>query len=203
MSLWAIVPTKPLRRGKSRLADILSEEDRYRLNRNMLVNTLTAINISQRIDEILVVSRDTEALSLARNYGARTIHEEGEPQLITAIQRGIVVAKSLGARSVFILPADLALLHPDDIRLFLNHRQKPPEMILALDRHQDGTNAIFLNPPVILPIYLGSDTFLKHQAWAEANQVRFEVCSLLRFSLDIDEPDDLDILRLLEEQPLG
>jgi 2-phospho-L-lactate guanylyltransferase (CobY/MobA/RfbA family) len=39
MTLWAIVPVKPLRRGKSRLADVLSQDERTNLNRHLLENT--------------------------------------------------------------------------------------------------------------------------------------------------------------------
>ena len=40
MSLWAIVPVKPLRRGKSRLAGALTEEERATLNQELLQRKL-------------------------------------------------------------------------------------------------------------------------------------------------------------------
>ena len=40
MSLWAIVLVKPLKRGKSRLAGILTEEERTQLNQDLLERTL-------------------------------------------------------------------------------------------------------------------------------------------------------------------
>jgi len=36
MTLWAIVPVKPLRRGKSRLSGMLSEDERAHLNEVLL-----------------------------------------------------------------------------------------------------------------------------------------------------------------------
>lgn len=36
MSIWAILPVKPLRRGKSRLAGALTEEERAALNEELL-----------------------------------------------------------------------------------------------------------------------------------------------------------------------
>ena len=36
MTIWAIVPVKPLRYGKSRLSGILSEDQRTQLNRRLL-----------------------------------------------------------------------------------------------------------------------------------------------------------------------
>ena len=46
MTLWAIVPVKPLRWGKSRLAGVLTQDERTDLNSQLLahtVDTLTAI----------------------------------------------------------------------------------------------------------------------------------------------------------------
>ena len=94
MTLWAIVPVKPLRRGKSRLSKVLSENERTILNQNMLVSTLKILSSVNRIDNILVVSRDPAALTLAREYGARTVLEDGSPELNTALSRARLVAKT-------------------------------------------------------------------------------------------------------------
>ena len=93
MSLWAIIPVKPLRRGKSRLAGVLSEEERTVLNITLLENTLRTLKQVQEIDQILVVSRDTGALALARDFKARTV-QEGKPGLNTALKRATIVAQA-------------------------------------------------------------------------------------------------------------
>jgi len=43
MTLWAIVPVKPLRWGKSRLAGVLTQEERVDLNRQLLIHTLDTL----------------------------------------------------------------------------------------------------------------------------------------------------------------
>ena len=43
MTIWAIVPVKPLRRGKSRLAEMLSEDERAELNSRLLTHTLETL----------------------------------------------------------------------------------------------------------------------------------------------------------------
>ena len=65
MALWAIVPVKPLRHGKSRLAEVLSQDERADLNQRLLVHTLDTLGIIPEIDQVLVVSRDPAALALA------------------------------------------------------------------------------------------------------------------------------------------
>ena len=61
MILWAIVPVKPLRRGKSRLADVLSGDQRAALNKKLLIHTLDTITQVPSLEQVLVVSRDPEA----------------------------------------------------------------------------------------------------------------------------------------------
>src|SRR5512140_3297002 len=99
MSLWAIVPVKPLRRGKSRLAGVLSEEERTALNNSLLANTIKAITSAPSIGQTLVISRDPAALALAREYGARTVMEDSNSELNQALQRATIVAMIDGATS--------------------------------------------------------------------------------------------------------
>src|SRR5512137_339369 len=121
MAIWAIVPVKPLRRGKSRLAGLLSEEQRTRLNRYLLEHTLIILNKISDIEHTLVVSRDPSALALTRSMGGRTVLEAGAPQFNTAIQRATIVAQAQGARAVLVLPADLPLIEPSDIKELMDH----------------------------------------------------------------------------------
>ena len=55
MTLWAIVPVKPLRRGKSRLAGTLSEDERTELFRSLLQNTLKTFADLKEVEEVLVI----------------------------------------------------------------------------------------------------------------------------------------------------
>ena len=54
MTLWAIVPVKPLRRGKSRLSGILTEDERADLNRTLLQHTLETLTNLKEVEEVLV-----------------------------------------------------------------------------------------------------------------------------------------------------
>jgi len=44
MALWAIIPVKPLRRGKSRLAKVMSADKRADLNQYLLEHTIQVLN---------------------------------------------------------------------------------------------------------------------------------------------------------------
>ena len=71
MTLWAIVPVKPLAKGKTRLAGVLNPAERYALNRQMLEHLLSTLARVPEIERTLVVSRDSAVLALARDRRRR------------------------------------------------------------------------------------------------------------------------------------
>jgi len=192
MTLWAIVPVKPLRHGKSRLAEMLSEDERADLNRRLLVHTLTILGSIPEIEHILVISRDPAALSLARNHGARTVQENGTPQLNVALARATVVVKNYHTHGVLIVPADLPLLTPEDVRLMLDHATAPPVVVVAPDRHKEGTNCLLICPVGLIEYEFGPGSFQKHCAQAIRAGARLEIVDLPSLALDMDLPEDLD-----------
>ena len=194
MTTWAIVPVKPLRRGKSRLAGLLTEEQRTRLNRYLLEHTLTVLNEIPDIEHTLVVSRDPAALALTRSMGGRTVLEDGAPQFNTAIQRATIVAQTQGARAVLILPADLPLVEASDLKALLSLGQIPPIVVIAPDRRLDGTNTLFVNPAGLIEYGYGPGSFQLHCQRATEAGAKLEVVNCERIGLDLDLPEDLELV---------
>ena len=194
MALWAIVPVKPLRRGKSRLATVLNPDERAGLNRALLVHTLDTLRATPEIEQILVVSRDTAALALAREHGARTVQEDGAPQLNLALARATVVARNYATRGVLIIPADLPLLTPHDIRYMLEFAKEPPVVVVAPDHRHKGTNALLVCPVGLIDYDFGPDSFQRHCERAQKSGARLEICELPSLALDMDLPEDLELV---------
>jgi 2-phospho-L-lactate guanylyltransferase len=194
MAIWAIVPVKPLRRGKSRLAGLLSEEQRTHLNRFLLEHTLLTLNEISDIEHTLVVSRDPAALALTRSMGGRTVLEDGAPQFNTAIQRATIVAQAQGARAVLVLPADLPLIEPSDLMALLSQGKNPPVVVITPDRRLDGTNCLFINPAGLIQYGFGPGSFQRHCTRATEAGARLEIIHSDRFGLDLDLPEDLEIV---------
>jgi 2-phospho-L-lactate guanylyltransferase len=194
MALWAIVPVKPLRLGKSRLAKVFTPEERVDLNRHLLSNTLDTLNNIPEIEQVLVVSRDQAALSLAREMGAKTVQENGDPDLNIALTRATIVAKTYSTRGVLIVPADLPLITCEDVYTLLARIGQPPVVVVAPDRHNQGTNALLICPAGLIEYEYGPDSFQKHCELAKKVGARLEVCELPSLALDLDIPDDLEVL---------
>ncbi len=194
MTIWAIVPVKPLRRGKSRLAGMLTEDQRTRLNRYLLEHVLTTLNKISEIEHTLVVSRDPAALALTREMGGRTVLEDGAPQFNTAINRATIVAKAQGAHAVLILPADLPLIKPSDIKKLLVRGKKQPVIVIAPDRRNDGTNGLFVNPAGLIEYGYGPGSFHCHSSRAIEAGAKLIVIESRNIALDLDLPEDLEAL---------
>ena len=195
MTLWAIVPVKPMRLGKSRLANVLSEDDRAQLNRQLLVHTVDTLKSIPDIEHVLVVSRDQSALALAREHGARTVQEDGAPHLNVALTRATFVAKAYNTHGVLVLPADLPLITVADIRAMMDCAYDPPVVVVAPDRHRNGTNALLISPPGLIKYEFGTRSFERHCELAAKAGARLEICSLPSLAFDVDWPEDLELLK--------
>lgn len=194
MALWAIVPVKPLRRGKSRLSDVLSTDERADLNQYLLEHTLQTLNDVPEIENVLVVSRDPAALSIARDLGSRTVQENGRPGLNLALSRATQVAKTYETRGILVLPADLPKLSVEDIHAMLDHMHDPPVVVVAPDRERLGTNALLVCPAGLIEYDFGPQSFERHCQQAREQGVRLEICELPSLALDLDEPGDLEFM---------
>jgi 2-phospho-L-lactate guanylyltransferase len=192
MCIWVIIPVKPLNRAKSRLADVLQPDQRRFLAETMLRHVLETVRAVPQVTGTLVISRDTKALAIAREYDARTVQESGAPELNTALLRATKVVASWGCNATLVLPADLPLLAPEDITGIISRGRNVLSMVIATDQSEDGTNALFMRPPGLFPYAFGQGSYarhlqLAHEAGAEVNVYRSD-----RLSLDIDLPVDLD-----------
>lgn len=191
MALWAIVPVKPLRLNKSRLAGVLSNEERSELNHRLLVQTIRTLKSTSEIDNILVISRDNEALAVAREHGAHTILEQSDSKLNISLERATIVAKTYSSRGVLILPADLPLLTKADINVLLDKAKEPPVVVVAPDRHYKGTNALLVCPAGLIEYEFGDGSFDLHCQRTREAGARLEICELSSLALDMDIPEDL------------
>jgi len=198
MSLWVIIPVKPLRRSKSRLSDVLNEDERTLLNYHMLENTLSILKEIHTIDGVLVVSRDPSALTLARTYEAKTLQEDGEPGLNLALKRAVIVAKAYSANSVMILPADLPLITCQEIEYVISKLDVNNKMIISPDRRMSGTNMLIVSPVDLVEFSFGPGSFERHVRQAQAKGAHIDVYPLESIGLDIDLPEDLDLYQKMQ-----
>lgn len=191
MSIWAIIPVKPLNRAKSRLSQVLSPDERQQLAESMLRHVLETVREVPQVMGTLVISRDGKALAIAREYGARTVVESGAPELNDALLRATQVVTRWRGSAILILPADLPLVAPEDVACILEMGLTERTVVLATDQHQDGTNALFIRPPGLIGYSYGVESYHRHIDMARQVGAEVKLYESQRLMLDIDMPDDL------------
>lgn len=204
MTTWAIVPVKPLRDGKSRLAHILSADERAQLTTYMLQRTLDILNSMSSIYRTLVISRDPAVLKLARQRNAFTFGEGEKLGLNMALTRAAHIVAAQKAAGVLILPADLPLITTGDIDVMLagvsplrsspqvngtNGRMMERAVAICPDRTNDGTNALYISPPLGFTFHYGAQSFQNHLDEAERLGIQGRIVHApgLKFDLDTEE----------------
>lgn len=192
MTIWTIIPVKPLRLAKSRLAEILTPEERQHFAEAMLRHVLGIVRSVPMVTGTLVISRDTHALSIARDYGAKTVQESGAPELNTALTRAAAIITSWRADALLVLPADLPLLSEYDVRSVCELGMEDNSLVLASDRNDDGTNALLMRPPGIIPFAYGPGSFHRHAIMGRDAGAVIHTFSSQGLVQDIDLPEDLE-----------
>ena len=190
MSLCAIVPIKPLRRGKSRLASILSEEKREELNEYLLTSTLDCLSKINEIDQIIVISCDPKVLMLARKFDAKTVLEPRNSNINRALRKATIAAMAIFASKTIVIPADIPFMTADDIIKVIKMSGKPQEIVIVPDRRSIGTNVLLVNPIGAIKYDFGDWSFRKHVEQAERKKINVKVCRNDNLSFDLDWPED-------------
>lgn len=191
MSTWVIIPIKPLNRAKSRLTGVLSPEQREQLAESMFRHVLEVVQGLPQIVGTLVISRDSRALAIARDYGAKTVQETGTPELNNALTRATQAVASWGGKSVLVLPADLPLVTVEDLEHMLAMGRGIRTVVLATDRNADGTNALYMSPPGLIPYAYGPGSYQRHTQLARDAGAEVKTFSSDRLALDVDVQEDL------------
>jgi 2-phospho-L-lactate guanylyltransferase len=183
--MWVVIPVKPLRDSKTRLASKLDPLRRRALVRFLLGRTLRIVRQSRAVSGCLVISRDPEVLQLARRAGATCLRET-RPGLNAALTQ----AASRLRGTMLVLPVDLPLL--DRFALAALMQPRPGRVAaIAPDRAGRGTNALLLQPPDLITCRFGTDSFARHLGALRAAGVEPRIVKRRELGLDIDTPADL------------
>ncbi len=199
---YAILPVKPLARAKSRLARALKAPTRAALVRSIFSRTLDVITQVERIDGVIVVSRDLTILELARQRHAIALMES-DSGLNPAITQAAHWSAQHCARSVIVIPVDLPLITPADLGAMIERAEEERCMVIAPDRHDDGTNVLLVRPPDAIQFAYGTASFSAHRAQAIERGLNVHEYRSSTTAFDIDVPDDLDLYRVLDARMLS
>ena len=92
MNLWTILPVKMLHRTKSRLAGVLSPDERAALTLHLLERTLGLLPLVPGLGETAVITQDPVVSQLATQFGCQTLAELPGSGLNGAVSAGVALA---------------------------------------------------------------------------------------------------------------
>jgi len=191
--MWGVLPVKNFDDAKTRLAPVLSPEQRRTLFRLMVEDVLAAMTASG-LDGVLVLTKEPEVAALASRYGART---EGEPEnqgQSEAVMRAMRLLEAEGVAAALQLPGDIPGVTPGEIGRLITAHQTLGARGMTIVRGHDGkgSNALAVTPPTLMPFHFGHDSFGPHLAEARAAGVEPQLLvGLPGIALDIDTGSDL------------
>ena len=114
--IYCLIPAKPYLESKTRLAPLLSAEQRAILGRWLLLRTIRLVKAV--IKDVVVVSRDRALLADAKAQGVWGLLET-TPGLNPALTQGARFAQARGADGLLVLPTDLPRLTIHDLETML------------------------------------------------------------------------------------
>ena len=195
MPIIAIIPVKPFSKGKSRLSAVLTDDERLALNKIMFSHVLRVAISTQKIDEVIVISRDSNALNMAEKTGAHAILEEDKSTLNGALETARKAASILEASALLVLPSDLAKIESKDLEIIIQSNSlDTSSVVIAPDTKLSGTNVLLLQPLYAIPFSFGKNSFLKHQKDAHKAGCKVTILERANLTFDVDEPSDLKVL---------
>nr|BBH91846.1 2-phospho-L-lactate guanylyltransferase [Thermogemmatispora argillosa] len=194
----ALVPVKRLAAAKGRLAGHLTPSQRARLVLSMLHHVVTTLQASNLLSRIVVVSADERVRACAAAWGAEAWPEEqaGHNGALEAAARRL---RAEGVAALLTISADLPLLQAEEIKALLEQAQHYP-IVLAPAHDGQGTNALLLRPPLLLPYLFGERSLQRYSEAAQLRHLPYTRYESPGLALDIDTVEDLRRSSLAEGQ---
>jgi 2-phospho-L-lactate guanylyltransferase len=189
-----LIPVKDPATAKTRLAGLLTPEERVRLAWAMFEDVSRAVSATTRPDLVVLVSSFERAIEHARSLDWEVLVEQSQQSESASVDWASRVLAKRGFDTVMRLPADLPLIEARDVDELISIELRAPAAVLVPSREGTGTNAIIRIPPDLFPSRFGPNSLRLHKQEAARVGVVCLVVNNERVALDIDEPSDLKLL---------
>ncbi len=190
--LAIIIPVKSPEEGKSRLAGVLSAQDRETLNWRLLAGTLDQVAALTDIADVIVVSKSAAVLAEAARRDFMACGEADSSDLNGALAFGAAHAQRSGAREIMVLPVDLPWLSSPHVRQLVETSRADGDVTIIADRLGCGTNVLLWRPAASARFQYGIGSAVRHAETAASLGLRVSVQQDTRLSFDLDTPQDLE-----------
>lgn len=191
MKVAAVVPVKNFDTSKSRLSPLLNSTQRIAISQVMMKHTLSILSKITFISPIIVVSCDDRVRKIADTFGMDFMYER-ETGVNAAVRTADLFCLEKDIQSNMVIPIDLCMLNPDDIKLIYNHSMNFPKSIaLCPSFRRDGTNFLFRTPLPLFETSYENNSFYNHLSSAMRSSAHLTIINSDRLERDIDTIQDL------------
>lgn len=188
---YVLTPLKRLNDSKTRLSNVLTVEERVRLTVAMLKDVVESAVHAKGVESVCIINNDMEVAHLMKVYGVKMLRDPGGG-LNNALNEWLKKVEK-ESESALILPADIPLIEPRDVEHAIQLASHY-DMVISPSRDMDGTNALLLKPPTLIPPLFGPNSFRRHMKAAFERDVKVKVFKNKRIGFDVDNPNDLKTL---------
>lgn len=183
-----IVPHRGLAVAKTRLAPVLSPEDRLVLARDLLEHVIEVTR--QAVEDVVVISPSAELAAVVEPLGASLVVQRGMG-LNQGLDQARAAAVADGIELLGVLHGDLPNLRPEDVVALLDAVPEPKGVAIAPDRAGTGTNGLAMRPADVIGFAFGTGSFTAHLNEAERAWVPVVAINRTGLAFDLDTPADL------------
>ena len=176
-NVYAIIPVNQFAHAKTRLSPFLNPQEREHLLKAMLKDITNALK--PVVDKIVIISKDEDVLSYARELELETIVENDNSNLNKALKQAMKWCRTK-TKKVVILPSDIPLIGKTNIELLIKQSKKLDFIIVP--SKGGGTNTGF--------------SFEKHVNEAYKKNLNPMVHDSFFMALDVNTPEDLGEIML-------
>ena len=193
MSAILLIPVKDLATAKQRLADALTQSQRFQLAEAMLCDVMAAASgVRDRLD-VALVTGDGRAQQLAHEFGFGVIEDTRNESETAAIEMATACSEQRGYNTTVVIPSDIPLITSDELHRVLDAAPAAGAVFVpAYDRR--GSNCILRRPASLIPLRFGNDSFLPHCEAMRRTGKELVILEMPGIGLDIDNPHELELL---------
>jgi 2-phospho-L-lactate/phosphoenolpyruvate guanylyltransferase len=183
-----IVPHRGLEAAKSRLAPVLTPEERGELAAHLLRRVLLVAR--QAIADVVVISPSSALRDLVEESGARLLVQHGLG-LNEGLEEARAAALADGVTTLLVLHGDLPELVAADVEALATAMPTVRGVAIAADKTGQGTNGLALRPPDVIGFHFGPGSRGAHEAAALAAGLAPMIVDRPGLAFDLDTPEDL------------
>ena len=199
MKTAAIIPVKTFSKAKTRLG--LSQEKTEKICEIMLEEILHTLSISPHIDQVIIVTKDKNALEISKKFDVVSITDTDESGVNNAVSLADEYLLKNQFEASIVFPQDIPYMKTQDIEFILKFKADSNFVIVVPSRRFDGTNALVRMPVNIMKTHYDEDSYKIHMSTAKEITRDVSLVFVKRIMWDVDNLEDLQFLLSQDEKP--